>query len=211
MRILTTHIITVILLFPSVSVFADTNTTKSAQQNSHKQISSHQSKSQHKAAASHHSAQHKNQYVYNRAYYNNRYNQGYNSRSGYHSGYGSRVGWSIGIGSGWNNGYGAFPYGGYYGSRWGSGWGYPWNRSGYYGSSMLFPFGWSQPISRPSQSTPTVIAPPQQTTTSVEYSQGLTHLPDNAKVIQTSKGTLYEWQGVNYQYDWHTQTYQQVK
>ncbi|WP_298775450.1 hypothetical protein [uncultured Shewanella sp.] len=202
MRILTTHIIAVMLLLPSVSVLADSNTMKSAQQKNQRQVSNHQSKSQHKVASSHHSVQHKNQYVYNRAYYNNRYNQRYNSRYGYHSGYGSRVGWSIGIGSGWNNGW--YPYGGYYGSRWG----YPWGRAGYYGASAFPLFGWSRPLVRPSQ--PKVIAPPQQITTSVQYSQGLTRLPDNAKVIQTSTGTQYEWQGILYRYDWQTQTYQTV-
>ncbi|WP_299494781.1 hypothetical protein [uncultured Shewanella sp.] len=199
MRIFHHFVIVLMLLAPSMAVFASSETQKG--KNSHNQRGSNQYKqSDHKMNSHHHSAQHKNQYVYNRAYYKNRYHQPYYNRSG------SRVGWSIGIGSSWNNGW--YPYGGYYGSRWGTGWGYPWNRTGYYGASRYFPFGWNQPVMRPSQ--PKVISPPQQITTSVEYSNGLTRLPDNAKVIQTSKGTQYEWQGVIYRYDWLTQTYQTV-
>lgn len=195
MRIFPRAVIALMLLFPSMTVFAKSDTQE--QQKSHYQKHNLSSSHVHSANRAHASQVHKkNQYVYNRAYYNNR------NHHRHYQPYTRSVGWSIGIGSGWNNGW--YPYGGYYGSRWG----YPWGRSGYYGASAFPLFGWSRPIVRPSQ--PKVIAPPQQITTSVQYSQGLTRLPDNAKVIQTSTGTQYEWQGVYYQYDWRTQTYQKV-
>ncbi|QDE32610.1 hypothetical protein [Shewanella polaris] len=56
-----------------------------------------------------------------------------------------------------------------------------------------------------------VVTPPQRTTTSIQYASGLRHLPENAKVIQRDNGTVYEWQGVEYYFDWNTQTYKVVK
>jgi len=58
---------------------------------------------------------------------------------------------------------------------------------------------------------PVAVAPRQQTTTSIQYAQGLNHLPENAKVIQRENGTVYEWQGVEYYFDWNTQTYEVAK
>ena len=54
------------------------------------------------------------------------------------------------------------------------------------------------------------VAPMQRETTKVNYSSGLTSLPENARVIQLENGTAYEWQGVQYRFDWATQTYQKV-
>ncbi|WP_299006292.1 hypothetical protein [uncultured Shewanella sp.] len=197
MRIFPRAVIALMLLFPSMSGFAKSDTQ--AQQKSRSQKPNHLDFHAHKANRIHSSPVYKNnQYVYNRAYFYHRNHHRY-----YHPPYRGDVDWSIG--SGWNYDWNY----GRYASSWGAWWGDSWNRAAYYSFSVFYPFGWSRPLARTSQ--PKVTAPPQQITTSVQYSQGLTRLPDNAKVIQTNKGTQYEWQGVYYQYDWRTQTYRQVK
>lgn len=49
-----------------------------------------------------------------------------------------------------------------------------------------------------------------QGSTRTSHSSSLQSLPDNAKVIQLEHGTVYEWQGVRYKFDWTTQTYQKL-
>lgn len=77
---------------------------------------------------------------------------------------------------------------------------YGFNNTGSYASES-FPAA-SMPIKH--------VAPIPRETTNVNYSSGLTSLPENARVIQLENGTAYEWQGVQYRFDWATQTYQKV-
>ncbi|GGQ09093.1 hypothetical protein [Shewanella litoralis] len=58
---------------------------------------------------------------------------------------------------------------------------------------------------------PTRVSTPQQLTTATQVNKGLRSLPENAKVIQRESGTVYEWQGVEYYFDWNTQTYELAK
>lgn len=113
--------------------------------------------------------------------------------------------WNVGVSNNWYS----YPYrGGYYrpGYSWGVGsrWGYP-NR---YNSRYVYPYRYDRAEYKPRK--PKVIAPPERVTTSVSYSTGLTHLPENARVIQRDGRTIYEWQGVEYVFDWDSKTYQQI-
>ncbi|GGI93325.1 hypothetical protein [Shewanella gelidii] len=88
--------------------------------------------------------------------------------------------------------------------HWYGGWGsYYWNRP-YSGIGISIPLNSvsrerKQPV--PSQST-------QRTTTHVAIQSGLKRLPANARVKQVNGGTVYEWQGREYKFDWQSQTYQ---
>ncbi|MCG9728402.1 hypothetical protein L1D44_00825 [Shewanella sp. Isolate13] len=113
--------------------------------------------------------------------------------------------WNVGVSNGW---YG-YPYGSrYYRPGWRPGynwrWGYPYR----YNSRYVYPYRYDR--SEYKQPKPKVVAPPERVTTSVSYSTGLTRLPDNARVIQREGRTVYEWQGIEYVYDWDSKTYQQV-
>ena len=113
--------------------------------------------------------------------------------------------WGPSIGFSWNNSNNW---------RYGFGWGNNYYRRNYYG---LYPFAYANELNTGYRSqhvkvVDTVVAvPPQQTTTSIQYASGLSHLPENAKVIQRDNGTVYEWQGVEYYFDWNTQTYKVVQ
>ena len=80
---------------------------------------------------------------------------------------------------------------------------------GYAGNRHIYPYRYQQPSYR--RAEPKVIAPPERVTTSVSYATGLTHLPENARVVHKDGRTVYEWQGVEYQFDWSTKTYQKVE
>jgi len=121
-------------------------------------------------------------------------------------GWGSRWGvnprWGSSIGIGWRSGH-LWPYG--------SGWrdDYRHRYSGFYPYKNQLNTNYrSQPVALVA---PAVIAPPQRTTTHIEYASGLSHLPENAKVIQRANGTVYEWQGIEYYFNWKTQTYEVAK
>ncbi|GIU20972.1 MULTISPECIES: hypothetical protein [unclassified Shewanella] len=117
--------------------------------------------------------------------------------------------WNVGVSNSW---YG-YPYrNGYYRPGWRPG--YNWG----VGSRWRYPYGYNNryysPYRYDRQSykapEPKVVRPPERITTSVSYSTGLTRLPDNARVIQKDGRTVYEWQGVEYMFDWNTNTYQKV-
>ncbi|NRB23148.1 hypothetical protein [Shewanella sp.] len=55
------------------------------------------------------------------------------------------------------------------------------------------------------------VSVPVRVTTSVQYASGLKSLPENARVIQRDGRTLYQWQGVEYVFDWNTETYRELK
>ena len=117
--------------------------------------------------------------------------------------------WNVGVSNSW---YG-YPYrNGYYrpgwrpGYNWGVGsrWRYPYSYSNRYYSPYRYD---RQTYKAPK---PKVVRPPERVTTSVSYSTGLNRLPDNARVIQRDGRTIYEWQGVEYIFDWQTNTYQKI-
>jgi hypothetical protein len=66
-----------------------------------------------------------------------------------------------------------------------------------------------EPSSTESRRTENAV-PIQKMATKVNYSSSLVSLPENARVIQLANGTVYEWQGVQYRFDWATQTYQKL-
>lgn len=111
----------------------------------------------------------------------------------------NNYGWGPSIGISWRNGIN---------SHFNYGWGINHYR-GVYPYSVINPIPSTQ--YRTVEQPVTVNAAPQQTTTYTEVSSGLSRLPENAKVIQTDNGTVYEWQGVEYYFDWNTQTYEVAK
>ncbi|GIU27779.1 hypothetical protein L2719_12730 [Shewanella schlegeliana] len=109
--------------------------------------------------------------------------------------------WNVGVSNGW---YG-YPYGSrYYRPGYNWRWGNPYR----YNSRYVYPYRYNRTEYKPSK--PKVVAPPERATTSVSYSTGLTRLPDNARVIQREGRTVYEWQGVEYVYDWDAKTYRKI-
>jgi hypothetical protein len=121
--------------------------------------------------------------------------------------------WGFGWNSVWGPTIGLSRYNGYgsrYDNRYDNRWGideYRRNNDNYY------PYRTVNIAPRQSYQVvePAVISAPQRTTTQVQYASGLSRLPENAKVIQRANGTVYEWQGVEYYFDWNTQTYEVAK
>ncbi|GGB46616.1 hypothetical protein K8B83_05355 [Shewanella inventionis] len=126
-----------------------------------------------------------------------RWNVGWNTHWGINSAFGPH------IGIGWNNSFNTR-----YGYRWG--WDdytrhdpflYP------YRAINIAPTVRHRVVEEPVSAT-LVVSAPQQITTHTQVKRGLSSLPENAKVIQRASGTVYEWQGVEYYFDWNTQTYE---
>ncbi|MDX1280144.1 hypothetical protein [Shewanella colwelliana] len=116
--------------------------------------------------------------------------------------------WSSSWGVGWHNGYGD-PW------RVGIGFntGYPyWNNHyrPYWRNSWRYPYRYERReyVEEPK---PRVIAPSQSITTSVQVSHGIKRLPANARVKQKNGRTVYEWQGIEYVYDWTTERYKVIE
>ncbi|QYK01128.1 hypothetical protein [Shewanella psychrotolerans] len=108
---------------------------------------------------------------------------------GRHNGY--RDPWRVGIG--FNTGY---PYWNHhYRPYWKNSWRYPYR---YERREYVEP-------------KPRVITPPQLITTGVKVSHGIKSLPANARVKQKNGRMVYEWQGVEYLYDWTTESYKVIK
>jgi hypothetical protein len=105
--------------------------------------------------------------------------------------------WGVGIGNPYWDRYRYRPY-----------WSNHWNRA-----NWNYPYRYNRSIYRDERQTekPKVITPPQRVTTSIQYASGLKSLPENARVIQRDGRTLYEWQGVEYLFDWKTETYLKLK
>ena len=116
--------------------------------------------------------------------------------SSWGSGYRDPWRWGIGVGTGWNHyPYLNRPY---------------WNgRYQPYGRSWNYPYRYDRRQYK--QPEPKVMTPPQRVTTSVQYASGLKSLPENARVIQKDGRTVYEWQGVEYVFDWSSETYRELK
>ncbi|WP_418358107.1 hypothetical protein ACNH6B_02320 [Shewanella basaltis] len=121
---------------------------------------------------------------------------------GWNTGWGSHDAWGPSIGIGWNN---------HFNTWYGTGW---W-RDNYRRHDPFYPYQTVNVVPAVRQRVievpvvaPRVVSVPQRTTTATLVSQGLTSLPENAKVIQRESGTVYEWQGVEYYFDWNTQTYE---
>ncbi|MGK0409026.1 MAG: hypothetical protein ACJASB_001181 [Shewanella psychromarinicola] len=110
--------------------------------------------------------------------------------------WGPSIGISLSHGNNWR-----------YGSYWGNGYSRR-NNNGFYPYQHQLTSGY-QPQNI--KLIDTIVASQQRTTTHIEYASGLSHLPANAKVIQRANGTVYEWQGVEYYFDWNTQTYEVAK
>ncbi|BAJ03892.1 hypothetical protein [Shewanella violacea] len=103
---------------------------------------------------------------------------------------------------------------------WNSGWHNTWHRP-YWRNSWRYPYRYNNPydqeyyrdsrqVKRP-PTPPKAISAPVRVTTSVQYASGLKSLPENARVMQKDGRTVYEWQGVEYVFDWATQTYKELK
>ncbi|WP_394147720.1 hypothetical protein [Shewanella atlantica] len=127
----------------------------------------------------------------------------------YYPGYDSGWRWGVGISTGspyWNN------HGIFWNNSWNSSWNRPyWNNHyrPYWRNSWNYPYRYERrEYKRPE---PKVIAPPQRVTTDVQYASGLKSLPANARVIQRDGRTIYEWQGIEYQFDWSSQSYRELK
>ncbi|NMH66606.1 hypothetical protein [Shewanella salipaludis] len=114
-------------------------------------------------------------------------------------GLGWNSGWGWNAGLGWNSGWGWNA-----GLGWHDAWGYP-----YSGIALSVPLNYG--MARPEPGAAPRALPARVTTRVQQAPPGLKRLPDNARVIQQDGRTLYEWQGVNYRFDWQTQTYQSVK
>ncbi|MGI2175508.1 hypothetical protein [Shewanella ulleungensis] len=125
---------------------------------------------------------------------------GWNNAWGWSNGLGIHNGWGPTIGMSW-------PYG--VGMRYGDRYDYRQQNEGIYPyrNVNVVPTTRYQEVDEP-VIVPTRIAVPQQTTTVTQVNKGLRSLPENAKVIQRESGTVYEWQGVEYYFDWNTQTYE---
>ncbi|MBB1441236.1 hypothetical protein H5202_21910 [Shewanella sp. SG41-4] len=125
--------------------------------------------------------------------------------------------WGFGWNSAWGPSIGLSRYNGYdnrYGSRYGSRYDNRWGIDEYRGNNdNFYPYRTVNvaPIQSYQVVEPVVISAPQRTTTQIQYASGLSRLPENAKVIQRAAGTVYEWQGVEYYFDWNTQTYEVAK
>ncbi|WP_394389716.1 hypothetical protein [Shewanella woodyi] len=109
--------------------------------------------------------------------------------------------WGLGVGTGspyWNNHsyYWNRPW---YRPYWRNNWGYPYRYRDNYRNTYTKP------------TVPKVISAPEQITTSVQFASGLKSLPANARAIQKNGHTIYQWQGVEYQFDWQSETYREVK
>ncbi|AZG74702.1 hypothetical protein [Shewanella livingstonensis] len=139
----------------------------------------------------------------NHGQYNNHYRNPWRWGLGWDQGWGINQGWGPSIGFSWSNGNNL---------RYGSAWGNDDYRRSRYGFSPYSNLSNSGYQSQHIEVVDTVVvAPPSRTTTSIEYASGLSQLPENAKVIQRANGTVYEWQGVEYYFDWSTQTYEVAK
>ncbi|WP_076412527.1 hypothetical protein [Shewanella sp. UCD-KL12] len=123
-----------------------------------------------------------------------------------YSNYNSGWRWGVGVSTGspyWNNH-------NYY-------WNRPWYRP-YWRNSWRYPYRYDryndyryQRCSTPKASTPpNTLEAPKRVTTSVQYASGLKSLPANARVMQRDGRTIYEWQGVEYIFDWGSEAYQKL-
>ncbi|TVP15785.1 hypothetical protein AYI87_04805 [Shewanella sp. KCT] len=96
--------------------------------------------------------------------------------------------------------------------RWriGIGTGFPYWRHGSYG---YWRDGWRYPYRYQPRKyrKPKPIAPPQQVTTSFTQSDAIKSLPANTRVRVKEGRTVYEWQGVEYIYDWNSDSYVKLK
>ncbi|KIO35951.1 hypothetical protein DB48_13855 [Shewanella sp. cp20] len=116
---------------------------------------------------------------------------GWGYRPGWHRDFYDPWRWQVGIGTG-------FPYWrhGYWRNDW-----------GYWRDDWRYPYRY-QPRKR---REPKPIAPPQRVTTSLAQSDAIHSLPANARVKVKDGRTVYEWQGVEYVYDWNSDSYRIVK
>lgn len=121
--------------------------------------------------------------------------------SGWNSNFNDPWRWNAGVSNRWYS----YPYGGRY---YRPGWGYYGARWGYPVDQDVYPYRYQRPSYR--RAEPNVIAAPKRVTTSVSYATGLTHLPENARVLQKEGRTVYEWQGLEYTFDWNSKTYNKV-
>ena len=115
--------------------------------------------------------------------------------------------WSSSWGYGWQNGY-RDPW------RVGIGFntGYPyWNHHyrPYWRNSWRYPYRYER--REYVEPKPRVITPPQIITTGVKVSHGIKSLPANARVKQRDGRIVYEWQGIEYFYDWTTERYKVIE
>ncbi|MCG9695451.1 hypothetical protein [Shewanella sp. Isolate11] len=85
----------------------------------------------------------------------------------------------------------------------------------YWGSSVYMPYRYVRPKPTYTESsftgtfrTSPLSSSPQQVTTHIEVSHAIKSLPANARVKQQDGRTVYEWQGVEYIYDWQSDSYQ---
>ncbi|MPY25544.1 hypothetical protein [Shewanella sp. YLB-07] len=124
------------------------------------------------------------------------------------SSWGSGIGVGIGTGSPyWSN------------HSWNHGWNNTWYRP-YWRNSWRYPYRYNRydnyyynerrAVKR-EPTPPKAISAPVRVTTSVQYASGLKSLPENARVMQRDGRTIYEWQGVEYVFDWSTETYRELK
>ncbi|NRD75715.1 hypothetical protein HQQ94_21335 [Shewanella sp. VB17] len=105
--------------------------------------------------------------------------------------------WGVGGGSPYFNHYGYRPY-----------WVNHWNRP--YGNYPDRYYRRNNSVTYQTEQSKPIIAP-QRVTTSIQYAEGLKRLPDNTRVSQKDGRTIYEWQGIEYIFDWSSETYREVK
>ncbi|QFU24679.1 hypothetical protein FM038_022760 [Shewanella eurypsychrophilus] len=135
----------------------------------------------------------------------------WSSSWGHNSNYNS--GWRVGIGTGspywgnhsWNNGWNHGLNSGYR-PYWRNSWRYPYR----YNRDDNYYYNERRAVKR-APTPPKSIAAPQRVTSSVQYATGLKSLPENARVVQRDGRTIYEWQGVEYVFDWSSETYRELK
>ncbi len=126
--------------------------------------------------------------------------------------------WGSGIGVGigtdlpyWNN------------PSWNNGWSHGWNNNwhrSYWRNNWRYPYRYNRydsyhynarRVVKRESIPPRTIGAPQRVTTSVQYASGLKSLPENSRVLQRDGRTIYQWQGVEYVFDWITETYRELK
>ncbi|AQS38341.1 hypothetical protein Sps_03199 [Shewanella psychrophila] len=128
------------------------------------------------------------------------------------SSWGTGIGVGIGTGSpywnnpSWNHGWNSSWNNNWYRPYWRNNWRYPYRYNRY----DSYYYNERRAVKR-EPTPPKSIAAPQRVTTSVQYASGLKSLPENARVMQRDGRTIYQWQGVEYVFDWSTETYRELK
>ena len=139
---------------------------------------------------------------------------GIGTGSPYWSNHSLSHGWNNSWNRGWNNNWNRG-----WNNNWYRGWNNNWYRP-YWRNSWRYPYRYNRYDSyyynerravKRERTPAKAISAPVRVTTSVQYASVLKSLPENARVMQRDGRTIYEWQGVEYVFDWSTETYRELQ